>query len=141
MVQPTRKRQRFRASVDCASGAVAKEGSVDPDCLFCRMIAGEVEAPRLLDDDQVFAIRDIAPQAPVHDLIIPKRHIPSAQFLTDAEGQLLVRMFQAANEVARMEGIDQSGYRCAFNVGPDADMSIRHLHLHVLGGHRLRPEG
>ena len=111
------------------------------DCLFCRMAWGEMQVPKLLEDEQVFAIRDINPRAPVHVLVIPKQHIPNAQHIAPEHGPLLARMFQAANDVARAEGLAERGYRCALNVLGDAGMTIWHLHLHMVGGRRLGPEG
>ncbi len=111
------------------------------DCLFCKMASGEMQVPKLLEDEQVFAIRDINPRAPVHVLVIPKQHVPNAQHIAPEHGPVLARMFQAANEVAHAEGVYESGYRCAFNVLGDAGMTIWHLHLHVVGGRRLGPEG
>ena len=111
------------------------------DCLFCRMASGALDVPKLYDDELVFAIRDIQPRAPVHVLVIPKQHIPTVQQIAPEHGAILVRMFSAANEAARAEGIYESGYRCAFNVLGDSGMTIYHLHLHVLGGRKLGPEG
>jgi histidine triad (HIT) family protein len=115
--------------------------SMQSDCLFCRMAAGEIAVDKVYDDDLVFAIRDIHPRAPVHVLVIPKAHIPHTQHIAAEHGPVLARMFQAANEVARAEGVYESGYRCALNVLGDAGMTIYHLHLHVLGGRKLGPEG
>ena len=111
------------------------------DCLFCRMARGEMDVPKLYEDDLVFAIRDIQPRSPVHVLVIPKQHIPHLQHIAPEHGETLARMFQAANQCARGEGIFESGYRCAFNVLGDSGMTIYHLHLHVLGGRKLGPEG
>ena len=111
------------------------------DCLFCKMAAGEISVEKVYEDDLVFAIRDIQPRAPVHMLVIPKRHIPHAQHIRPEHGETLARMFHAANEVARAEGIYERGYRTAFNVLDDAGMTIHHLHLHVVGGRKLGPEG
>jgi histidine triad (HIT) family protein len=111
------------------------------DCLFCKMASGEMQVPKVVEDDQVFAIRDINPRAPVHVLVIPKQHIANAQSIEAGHGPVLARMFEVANEVARREGIFESGYRLAFNVLGDAGMTIWHLHLHVVGGRRLGPEG
>ncbi len=110
-------------------------------CLFCRMASGEIAVSKLLENEHVFAIRDINPRAPVHVLIIPKQHIPTAQHITPEHGAVLAHMIAAANEAARLEGIDDSGYRLAFNVLGDAGMTIWHLHLHVVGGRKLGPEG
>jgi histidine triad (HIT) family protein len=114
---------------------------VSEDCLFCKMAAGGVPVERLYDQNGVFAIRDINPRAPVHILIIPSRHVPMVSNLTPADGDLLSSMFAAANEVARQTGIAESGYRCAFNVGADAGQSVYHIHMHLLGGGKLGPEG
>ena len=111
------------------------------DCLFCRIAAGTIDAPRLHDDDLVFAIRDINPRAPTHLLIIPKRHIANASAAGAAEGPLLGRMFEVAAELASSEGVAERGYRLAFNVGDDAGMTVHHLHMHLLGGSALGAEG
>jgi histidine triad (HIT) family protein len=111
------------------------------ECLFCRMASGEMEVPKLYEDDAVFAIRDINPRAPVHVLVIPKQHIADAREAGDAEGAALGRMFAAARTVAESEGLLRRGYRLAFNVGEDAGMTIDHLHMHVLGGRKLGAEG
>jgi len=111
------------------------------DCLFCNMASGRMEVPKLHDDDLVFAIRDIHPQAPVHFMVIPKEHIPGVPDLSEEHGPLLARMIRVANEVAGKEGIAKSGCRLAFNSGDDAGQAIYHLHMHVLGGRRLRAEG
>jgi histidine triad (HIT) family protein len=111
------------------------------DCLFCNMAQGKMDVEKLYEDDLVFSIRDIHPRAPVHVMVIPKEHIGSALDLTDGHGALLGRLFAAAVEVARGEGLDERGYRLAFNVGDHAGMTIPHLHLHMLGGRPLGPEG
>jgi histidine triad (HIT) family protein len=111
------------------------------DCLFCRMVAGDVPVDKLYEDDLVIAILDIHPRAPVHFMIIPKEHIPSVKDVRGEHGPLVVRMLTTANHVARDEGVYDSGYRLAFNIGDDAGMTVRHLHLHCLGGRALGPEG
>ena len=111
------------------------------DCLFCKMAQGTMQVDKLYEDDVVFSIRDIHPRAPVHVMVIPKQHIPTAMELTDEQGPLLGRLFAVAAQVARREGLDERGYRLAFNVGEDAGMTISHLHLHMLGGRPLGPEG
>lgn len=111
------------------------------DCLFCRMASGAIAVPKVVENEQVFVIRDIAPRAPVHLLVIPRQHIPHAQHLGPEHGPVLAHLFQTATEAARAEGIGDSGYRLAFNVLGDAGMTIWHLHLHVVGGRALGPEG
>lgn len=111
------------------------------DCLFCRMNAGEIPAPRVAENAAAFAIRDINPRAPVHALIIPKQHIAWARDIAPEHGAALAGMFELATTVADIEGVKDSGYRLAFNVGEAAGMTIWHLHLHLLGGRPLGPEG
>ena len=105
-----------------------------PDCLFCRIVAGEVPATRVHDDDLVIAIRDIAPKAPTHILLIPRRHIASALDLAEADGPLLGRLLGVAAELARSEGIADAGYRLVSNVGSWGGQSVDHLHVHLMGG-------
>ena len=109
---------------------------VAADCLFCRIVAGEVPADRVHDDDQVLAFRDINPQAPTHLLVIPKAHVASAADLGSGDGDLLGRLFAVAADLADREGLSR-GWRLVTNVGPDAGQSVQHLHLHVLGGRQL----
>ena len=110
-------------------------------CLFCRMASGEVDVPKLYDDDAVFAIRDINPRAPVHLLIIPKEHIDDARVVGDRQSAVLGRMFAVQAALAEGEGLSKRGYRIAFNVGEDGGMTVPHLHMHVLGGRQLGAEG
>ena len=103
------------------------------DCLFCRIVAGEIPSTRLHEDDLVIAIRDISPQAPTHVLVLPTAHVASAADLTDDDGPLLGRLFAVAAELARREGLD-GGWRLVSNVGADAGQTVDHLHVHLLGG-------
>ncbi len=107
------------------------------DCLFCKIIAGDIPSTAVLDRDTVYAFRDIAPAAPVHLLVVPKQHIGDVRDLAAEHGGILVEMFQAANDLARQEGIADGGYRMLFNVGPDAGQTVFHLHMHVVGGKPL----
>lgn len=104
------------------------------DCLFCSIVASDLPATRLHEDDLVLAIRDIAPRAPTHILLISRPHIASALDLTDADGPLLGRMFAVAADLARSEGIADDGYRLVSNVGRWGGQSVDHLHLHLMGG-------
>ena len=104
----------------------------DPDCLFCKIAAGEIPADVVYADDQVMVFRDINPKAPTHVLAIPRRHIPSAANLTDADGDLLAALFAALGHVAEEAGL--RGYRIITNVGAEAGQSVFHLHFHLLGG-------
>ena len=105
-----------------------------PDCLFCRIVAGEIPATRVHEDDLVIAIRDIAPRAPTHILIMPRRHVASALDLTDDDAPLTGRLFAAAADIARAEGIASAGYRLVSNVGRWGGQSVDHLHVHLMGG-------
>jgi len=107
------------------------------DCLFCKILAGEIPSTVVLETETAFAFRDIAPTAPTHVLVIPRRHIDNAGVLTREDAETLSDVFAAAQEVARLEGIAESGYRLIFNVGEDAQNSVPHLHLHVIGGRSL----
>ncbi len=106
------------------------------DCLFCRMASGDIPVPKVHEDDLVFAIRDINPQAPTHVLIMPVAHVGSAAELTEAHGGLLGRLFETAARIARENGLDD-GFRLVANTGPDAGQSVGHLHVHLLGGRAM----
>ncbi len=116
------------------SDARPVDGSFVETCLFCRIAAGEIPADRLHEDDLVVAFRDIAPRAPTHILLIPRRHIASAAELTEADGPLLARLFRVAADLARSEGIAEGGYRLVSNVGRWGGQTVDHLHLHLMGG-------
>jgi len=105
----------------------------DPDCLFCKIVAGEIPSERVHEDDEVIAFRDIAPRAPTHVLVIPRRHIPDAHGLTTSDAELLARLFTVVRQVADAAGLAQ-GYRVVTNVGPESGQTIFHLHFHLLGG-------
>ena len=105
------------------------------DCLFCRIVAGEIPCTKVYEDEEVLAFRDINPQAPTHVLVIPKAHVGNIASMPS--GDVLGPVFAAAAKVACQEGIDKSGYRLVFNVGADAGETVPHLHLHVLGGRAL----
>jgi histidine triad (HIT) family protein len=107
------------------------------DCLFCKIIAGEIPSKPAAESDRAYAFYDIAPQAPVHVLIIPREHITSADDVTSGHDGIIDEMVLLAQEVAQKEGIRESGYRLVMNVGVDGQMTVAHLHLHVLGGRRM----
>lgn len=107
------------------------------DCLFCRIVNGEIPCETVYENEHVLAFRDINPQADRHVLLLPKQHLDSLNDLGQAEDSLLAALLRAAREVAEKEGIAQTGYRLVSNCGPDARQSVRHLHFHVLGGRQL----
>jgi len=108
-----------------------------PDCLFCRIAAGAIPARVAHTDELVVAFHDIAPQAPVHLLLIPRRHLASARALGPDDGALLARIHAVAAALAAEHGVAESGYRLVTNAGPDAGQSVAHLHWHLLGGRAL----
>jgi len=105
----------------------------DPDCLFCGIVAGDIPADLVHEDDEVIAFRDIAPRAPTHVLVIPRRHIADAQALTDADAPVLANLFAVVRRVADEAGLER-GYRVVTNVGPESGQTVFHLHFHLLGG-------
>lgn len=107
------------------------------DCLFCRIVAGDVPATVVAETDRTVAFRDVAPQAPVHVLVVPRDHHADAAACADADPALLADVLTAAVAVARAEGLDDSGYRLLTNSGADAGQTVHHLHVHVLGGRPL----
>jgi histidine triad (HIT) family protein len=107
------------------------------DCIFCLIVAGKIPSQILYQDEEVIAFRDINPQAPTHLLIIPKKHIPSLAGITEAESTLMGHMVSIANQLAKKEGVAESGYRLVINSGKQGGQLVPHLHLHVLGGRQL----
>jgi histidine triad (HIT) family protein len=107
------------------------------DCIFCKIVAGEIPSDIVYRDDEVIAFRDINPQAPVHLLIIPRKHIPALTELTEADSSLTARMVNVANQLAVKEGISSGGYRLVINCGQQGGQLVQHLHLHLLGGRQL----
>ena len=107
------------------------------DCVFCQIVAGKIPSETLYQDEEVIAFRDINPLAPTHVLIIPKRHILSLVQLTDDEMPLIGHMARVANQLAREEGVGESGYRLVISSGEQGGQIVPHLHMHLLGGRRL----
>ena len=107
------------------------------DCLFCRIIAGEIPAKKVFEDEHTFAFEDINPQAPTHVLVVPRKHIVGLKEASAEEADIVGRCHLAAAQIARQRGIE-NGYRTVLNVGPDAGQSVFHLHVHLLGGRNLK---
>ena len=107
------------------------------DCIFCRIVSGEIPSTRVYEDDQVVAFNDINPKAPVHVLIVPRRHIPSLAHVTADDEGVLGHMLYVARVIAEEQGILESGFRTIINTGPDGGQEVYHLHLHLLGGRPL----
>jgi histidine triad (HIT) family protein len=106
----------------------------DPECLFCRIVAGDLPSTTVHEEEDLVAIRDIAPRAPTHILIVSREHIPSAADLAASDGPLLGRAFEVAASLARSEGIAERGYRVVTNVGAWGGQTVDHLHFHLMGG-------
>ena len=106
------------------------------DCLFCKIIAGELPSTKVYEDDTILAFRDIAPQAPVHVLVVPKEHIVDTDGITAENSALIAHIFEVIPQIARAEGLD-NGYRVATNCGPDSGQMVPHLHFHLLGGKKM----
>ena len=107
------------------------------DCIFCKIVAGEIPAEVLYRDEQVIVIRDINPQAPVHLLVLPTEHLESVREIKAGNASLAGHMTVVANEMARKEGVFEKGYRLVINCGDEGGQSVGHLHMHVLGGRQL----
>ncbi len=105
-----------------------------PDCLFCRIIAGEIPAAKLFEDEECVAIRDVNPMAPTHALVLPREHIESASALDERHEALAGHLVRVGARLARENGIAESGYRLVLNTNADAGQTVFHLHLHLLGG-------
>lgn len=108
------------------------------DCLFCKIIKGEIPSSKVYEDELVYAFRDIEPQAPVHILIIPKQHIASANELNEENSAIVGHIFNVAAKIAKSEGIAEGGYRIVNNCGADGGQTVGHLHFHMLGGRSLQ---
>ncbi len=104
------------------------------DCLFCKIVAGEIPADIIYEDDRVLAFRDISPQAPTHALVIPRKHIATLNDLQPDDAELVGQMLLAAKAIAAKDGIADDGYRTVFNCNAGAGQTVFHIHLHVLGG-------
>ena len=106
------------------------------DCLFCKIIAGEIPSTKVYEDEHVFAFRDINPQAPTHILVVPREHIESVADIDETNAAAAARCLTAVAKIARQEGLT-GGYRVVSNCGGDAGQTVHHLHFHILGGERL----
>ena len=103
------------------------------NCLFCKIIAGEIPSTKVYEDETILAFRDIAPQAPTHVLVVPKAHIEDCNGITAENSAVVAHIFEVIPEIAKAEGL-VNGYRVASNCGPDSGQTVPHLHFHILGG-------
>lgn len=107
------------------------------DCIFCKIIAGEIPSTKVYEDDVCLAFRDIAPQAPTHILVIPKQHIASVAEITGENSGVVAHIFEKIAQIAKTEGLEADGYRVVSNCGDAAGQTVHHLHFHILGGKQL----
>lgn len=105
------------------------------DCLFCKLVSGEIPTNKVYEDEICFAFDDIEPEAPVHTLIVPKQHYTNLQ--DNVPSEVLGHMLSVVPEVAKRKGVYESGYRCVINTGPDSAATVFHLHIHVMGGVKM----
>ena len=110
----------------------------DPDCIFCKIIAGEIPSTIVHEDDEVIAFQDINPVAPVHLLIVPKKHIADNNAFSNADEPVAGRMFSVVRQLAEEQGIAEDGYRLILNTGPHGNQVVQHLHLHLIGGQPMK---
>lgn len=127
----------LRRTASGSSFPIDTVAGVNVDCLFCRIVAGEIPATIVYETDTVLAFRDINPQAPTHALVIPKQHHTDAAAMASADPALAGAVLAGAHEVAEIDGIDGSGYRLVFNTGTDGQQTVYHAHCHVLGGRAM----
>ena len=106
------------------------------DCLFCKIIAGEIPSTKVYEDETILAFRDIAPQAPCHVLVVPKAHIEDTNGITAENSAVIAHIFEVVPQIAKAEGL-VNGYRVASNCGPDSGQTVPHLHFHILGGKQM----
>ena len=106
------------------------------DCIFCKIVAGDIPSTKVYEDDKILAFRDINPEAPVHILVIPKEHISSANEINDTNSAVISHIFETIPRIAADEKLD-GGYRILTNIGKDGGQSVHHLHFHILGGKQL----
>ena len=106
------------------------------DCLFCKIITGDIPSAKVYEDELVYAFRDIAPMAPTHILVVPKAHMAAVSDVTTENSHYVARVFEVIPQIAAAEGLT-GGYRVVSNCGPDACQSVQHLHFHILGGKQL----
>lgn len=107
------------------------------DCLFCKMVSGEIEPDKVFESDNLLAFRDINPQAPTHILVVPKKHIATTNDLTQEDKNLVGQMVLAAQDIAEKEGVAESGYRLVLNCNQHGGQSVDHIHIHILGGRQM----
>lgn len=108
------------------------------DCIFCKIVAGEIPSKKIYEDDKVLAFHDISPEAPVHFLVIPKAHIASLNEVNEENAEVFAHIFKTINKLVKEQGIAENGYRVVTNCGEQGGQTVDHIHFHVLGGRNLK---
>ncbi len=107
------------------------------NCIFCKIVKGEIPSTKVYENDKVYAFRDIDPQAPTHILVVPKEHMANIMEGVEKKNGIMIDLTEAINEIVKQEGIDKTGFRVVTNCGKDGAQSVEHLHFHILGGRQL----
>ena len=107
------------------------------DCIFCKIVKGEIPSDKVYEDEKVLAFKDINPEAPVHILVIPKEHIKSVNEVNDENASIVAHIFTIISKIAKEQGIDKDGYRVISNIGDNAGQTVHHMNFHILGGAKL----
>ena len=110
---------------------------MDENCLFCKIIKGEIPSSKVYEDEEILAFKDINPAAPIHVLVIPKKHIESLAKMEDGDEKIISKIYKVINEIAEKQGFKENGYRVIVNCGKDGGQEVEHLHFHLLAGKHL----
>lgn len=110
---------------------------MEEDCVFCKIIKGEIPSTKVYEDDNILAFNDINPIAPIHILVVPKKHIKSLMELDESDTETMKNLLNSIKKVAKIKGLDEKGFRVITNIGDDAGQAVKHLHFHILGGTKL----
>lgn len=110
------------------------------DCLFCKIVKGEIPSNKVYEDEDILAFYDINPATPIHILVIPKKHIANHNDLTDEDSELIAKMHRVINQIAEEKGFKEKGYRLIMNCGEDSGQEVKHLHFHILAGKKMGPK-
>lgn len=110
------------------------------DCIFCKIIKGEIPSEKVYEDDEVLAFKDIQPAAPIHVLVIPKKHITNLMEISNEDSELMGKIVVVMQKIAKQLGVDEKGFRIISNCGPDSGQEVMHLHFHLLAGRTMGPK-
>ncbi len=110
------------------------------NCVFCKIIKGEIPSEKVYEDDEILAFKDINPVAPIHILVIPKKHIKTLLEVTEEDSKLIAKIYMAINKIAKDLGIEKDGFRVVANCGRDSGQEVMHIHFHMLAGKKLEPK-